>query len=547
MRPGRLALIFLAAIPAALAVTTLLYWAGMRWLEGDPRSLLHSFQWAAETITTTGYGSDSRWDHPLMAAFVALVQFGGVFLVVLVLPVVLIPFLESRFEVRLPRSVPPRLTGHLVIYGYGPAVVTLIDEVERAGVPTVIAEPNESVARRLFESGRRVVHAGLDEDALSEVGLERARALVANAGDEENAAVCLSARQAGFGGEIYAVAEEPRHRHPLALAGATAVYTPRHVLGAALAARASARISPRIAGLHELGELEVRELRVQPQSEIVGQPPAGAEVVVVGRWRGGTLEAPIDRNLPAAVGEILIAIGTDGPLDTFGQRCGRRGPARRTGPFLVGGYGEVGKKVVELLRDAGEAVVVVDRQPLPGVEVVGDIFDAALIERLGVDHAQAVILALDSDSAALFATVITKATAPDVPVIARVNRPENVERLHRAGADFALSISQVAGQLLARRLLGAEAVDVDAQLRLTKEPAERHDWIGQGISAAARLRATVVAVERGGQLLVSPHGDFRFAADDQVYLCTARGSFSGARPEPGAGPSRSDRRSPRGG
>lgn len=526
MRPARLALVFLAAIPAALVVTTLLYWAGMRSLEGNPRSLLHSFEWAAETITTTGYGHDARWEHPLMATFVALVQFGGVFLVVLVLPVILIPFLESRFEVRLPRTVPPRLAGHLVIYGYGPAVVSLIDEVERAGVPSVVAEPNEAVARRLFESGRRVVHAGLDEGALAEVALERARALVANSSDETNAAVCLAARQMGFRGDIYALAEEPRHRHPLALAGATAVYTPRHVLGAALAARASARISPRIAGLHELGELEVREIRVQPQSEIVGHIPAGTDVVVVGRWRGGALEAPLDRRRPAAEGEILIAIGPESPLDAFGARCGQRGPGRRRGPFLVGGYGEVGKKVVELLRDVGETVRVVDRQALPGVEVVGDIFDTALIDRLGVDAAQAVILALDSDSAALFATVITKAAAPDVPVIARVNRPENVERLHRAGADFALSISQVAGQLLARRLLGADAVDVDAQLRLTKDSAEHHDLVGQKLDATARLRATVVAVERSGQLLISPGAEFRFAAEDQVYLCAPRGTFS---------------------
>jgi hypothetical protein len=34
-----------------------------------------------------------------------------------------------------------------------------------------------------------------------------------------------------------------------------------------------------------------------------------------------------------------------------------------------------------------------------------------------------------------------------VPIIARVNQSENVERIHAAGADFALSISRVAGQI----------------------------------------------------------------------------------------------------
>jgi K+/H+ antiporter YhaU regulatory subunit KhtT len=90
---------------------------------------------------------------------------------------------------------------------------------------------------------------------------------------------------------------------------------------------------------------------------------------------------------------------------------------------------------------------------------------------------------------------------------------------------ISLSISQVAGQLLARRLLGADAVDVDAQLRLSKELAQEHDLVGQGVGAATRLRATVVAVERAGQLVVSPGADFRFAIDDRVYLCAPRGAF----------------------
>jgi hypothetical protein len=57
---------------------------------------------------------------------------------------------------------------------------------------------------------------------------------------------------------------------------------------------------------------------------------------------------------------------------------------------------------------------------------------------------------------------------PEVPVIAWVNQAENVLRIHRAGADFALSISQVSGQMLAQKLLGQEAVAVDPQLKVLK-------------------------------------------------------------------------------
>ena len=64
------------------------------------------------------------------------------------------------------------------------------------------------------------------------------------------------------------------------------------------------------------------------------------------------------------------------------------------------------------------------------------------------------MLALNSDDATLFATVIARDTVPDVPVIARVNHARNVENIHRAGADFALSICDVSGEMLSARLLG---------------------------------------------------------------------------------------------
>ena len=47
-----------------------IYMLGMDYLEGTPRTFLQGIQWASETITTTGYGADNRWNHPVMALFV---------------------------------------------------------------------------------------------------------------------------------------------------------------------------------------------------------------------------------------------------------------------------------------------------------------------------------------------------------------------------------------------------------------------------------------------------------------------------------------------
>ena len=527
----RLAGLMLGLLLTVLASSFLYMW-GMSALEGKPRTFWQSLEWAGETLSTTGYGADSGWRHPVMVVLVVAVQFLGVFLVFLIFPIYLIPFLEERFETRLPQEVAKDLEGHVVVYRYGPAVETLLEELAGADVPTLVLEQDDSVARRLFESGVRIVHRSLSEGALRSARLEKARAIIANGTDDENAALSLSARQLGFRGTILALVEDPFHRRPMMLAGATAVFTPRHILGAALAARASARINPRVGGIQQLGRnLEVAELRVSPESPLAGHTldetaigtRTGAKVV--GQWIGGELMVPDGSGLRLAPGGILVVVGSPESVDRLQDLAGGAVTLRKEGPFVVGGGGEVGRKVAELLRAVGEEVTLVDRHPGPEVDLVGNVLDSRLLEAAGVKDAQAMILALDADSATLFATVILKDLAPGVPVIARVNEAENVERIHRAGADYALSISQVSGQMLAKKLLGQESVAVDPQLKILKIVpdglAGRHPAT---LAIRERTGCSVVAVERGDDVLVEFPADFRFKPDDAIYICGSGGA-----------------------
>src|SRR5712692_4583753 len=191
--------------------SALLYQAGMEHLEGKHRSFWDSVEWAAESLSTTGYGADSRWSHPLMVILVIAVQFVGVFLFFLIIPIFLVPFLEERFERRLPR-VAPRITGHVVVFRYGPPVEALLQRLKAGGVPSVVVETDETAARAVLERGQAVVFSRTEEDALDVCRLGDARALVANGTDEQNASIILRARQMGFGREVYAFVEEPAHR-----------------------------------------------------------------------------------------------------------------------------------------------------------------------------------------------------------------------------------------------------------------------------------------------------------------------------------------------
>jgi voltage-gated potassium channel len=526
-RSTRGLLLLLASLPVAVLVLALLYMAGMDYLEGNPRGFWWSIEWAAETLTTTGYGADAHWSSPLMVLLVIAGQFLGIFLVFLVFPIYVLPFFEERFEGRLP-SVLPALDDRkcVLIYGYGPAVAMLIDDLARFGRRVVVLEEDRDTARRLQERGVEVVHASLGDEYLDLGPLRGAEAIVANGEDHDNAALVLIARELGFKGPIFALVDEPLHRYPLQTSGATAVYTPRHVLAAALAAKASRRIQRRVSGLQQIGaHVTAAEMRIHPQSELAGhtladlRAPERFGVTVVGRWVEGVFRLGITGRVRLEPGNIIVVIGSPEGVARLGEIAT---PLKQGGKIVIFGYGEVGSKIVELLHDAGEPTTVIDTEALPGVDVVGNALDQEVLERAGVRDASAVVLALSNDNEGLFAATVVREFAPQVALIARVNQAQTVKRLYQVGTDFALSIGQVAGQLLARQMLGEEYVSLEPTVKVVK--VDGSSFAGQHpLRTGLRERADVlvVALERGDTVVVEFSDDFRIVAGDALFLCGA--------------------------
>lgn len=521
-------LLLAAGVVVFLLASALLYEIGMAKLEGQPRSFWQSLEWASETFTTTGYGHDNQWSSPLMVILVVVVQFVGVLSVVLVVPLILLPFLESRFEERLPRDAGD-IEHHVVVYRFGPAVETLLQRLRASNVPALVVEIDETAARAGLESGQRVIFVRSDEDALDVCRLGDARALVANGRDQENAALTLRARQMGFTGEIYAFVEEPAHRKPMELAGVTAAYTPRHIIAAALAAHASDVISPRLPGIDAIGGLRRCELRIAAGSAAAGRTlgelgvGARSGAVVVGQWSRSRLHARCTAATRVEPGAILELVGSGEALD---QACRILGasPLRQRGPFLIAGFGEVGRKVHELLTDAGEEVRVIERQAAPGVDIVGNVLDSDVLERAGIAETRGAVLAVDSDDSTLFATVVIRDAAPDVPVIARVNHSRNLDNIYRAGADYALSISDISGEMLSARLLRHAARSRDEHRLILKQPART----GRALRDldVRQFGCSIIAIHRGGSFVTSLGAETRIEPGDELFLC---GSADSAR------------------
>lgn len=438
------------------------------------------------------------------------------------------PLVEQRYEGQLMHAL-PELNDAVVIYKHGPEVDSLVVEFEARHVPVVIIEDDEQVARRLHAHGHTVVHCSPVDEELDMSHLLGARALVANGEDENNAMFATSAREIGFDGPIVAMVANPNRRAPMQLAGASFAFTPNHVLAAAVAVRASARISPRITGLQPLGHLlEVAELRISSNSPLVNDTieeaiDAKTGAHIVAQWRDDGLHSPSGPEQPLEAGMILVAAGSPESIKRLSEIVR---PITEDGTIVVVGYRDVGSKLVEMLRDAQEEVCVIDESGQPGVDVVGEALDNAVYDSADAGKARVIILALENDSSSLLAATVAREYTADVPIIACAVLEENVGRIQKAGADFALSVSQVAGQLLAHHVLG-EVISQQAHIKMVKVDANhligRHPH-KSGIREQSGC--SVVAVERNSEIIMDLPEDFTLKEGDALYVCGIVGTFS---------------------
>jgi len=532
-------LLLLAAMPIIVMVVAVLYMLGMQMFEHDPRTFWQSLEWASETMTSTGYGRDNHWNHPMMVVFVVTIQFFGLAVVFVLFPLALIPFFERYFEQRLARTLPEQRNDYVLIYRHGPAVNSLIAELGRHEVPVVILEEDEGLARRLRERGNKVVHGGFTDDDFELGSMQNVRAIIANGKDHDNASMIVSARQEGYKGPIYAFVEKPSHRRPMVLAGATAAYTPRHVLAAALAAKASERIAPRVGGVRHLSaHLEVSDLRIHKNSELAGKTLVEANIrartgaTVVGHWGRGDFVALPRADSVLEAGALILAVGSDEAIARLGKLAT---PLSRRGGFLICGYGEVGFKVAQMLRDVGEKVTVIDRRDIEGVDVVGDALDPRTLRKANITESRAVILALDAGPTLLAASML-RDLAPEVLLIARVNRAENVARVRQAGVDFAMSISQIAAQILTQQLLGEQSISLEPNVKLTRVSATGlAGKTPHESKVSQQTGCAIVAIERDDNVLVEFGAGFTIQKHDIIYICGSHESvmdYFKAYPQP---------------
>lgn len=526
-RLKRRALLYLASLVIAVTAFTLAYQTGMRVFEGTHRSLAESLQVVIQTYTTVGYGQDAPlWTSLEMNILMVMMQVTGVFHLFVTLPLFVIPWVQEAMQRGAPASIPD-LDDHIIVCESATLGETLLEQLDSREMPYVLVEPDRQRADDYHAEGYRTI-CGDPEDleVLQAAAIPKARHVVVDAPDEKSPSIVLAVREARPDVPVSCIVREAEHVPYLRYAGATAVLSPRMLLGRSLALKASTAVTEELGDAVELGrDLRVAELPVMPESALCDRPLSESRIrertgaSVLGVWlKGDFIPSPPPTTVLDERSVLLVA-GKEAQLEALKQLTHSEARQHHRGSVVIAGFGEVGQAANSVLDDRGMRTVIIHDLEAEAVDVVGDATDEDVLREAGVSEAGAVVIALPDDTKAIFSILVAREVNPNVEIIARANDADNIPKMYRAGADYVLGLSSVSGRMLARSIFGEDVMSPARTIKIIRADAE--SLAGQSFKDAdvgSRTGCTVVAIERNGEVLTDLGPDFIVLWDDKVIV-----------------------------
>lgn len=204
---------------------------------------------------------------------------------------------------------------------------------------------------------------------------------------------------------------------------------------------------------------------------------------------------------------------------------------------IICGYGRVGRRIAEELRDHDAPVLVLDKNPdvleharehgIPYIE--GDGAEDEDLERAGLSRARALVAASDSDAANLYITLSARSVRPDILIVARASEEEAEKKLQRAGADRVVLPYAAAGRVMANLIIKPQVATFISTVTTAGGPDLRFEqlqvplgWAASGselhdLHVRSKTGATVIAVQKPeGEFITRPDGHTLIEAGDIV-------------------------------
>jgi Trk K+ transport system NAD-binding subunit len=345
-----------------------------------------------------------------------------------------------------------------------------------------------------------------------------ARLVLANCEDTVNTNITLTVREVAPHVPIVAIVEEDDSVDILELSGATTVLPLKRRLGEFLANRAvlgdaeahvigtwgPLQIAELPARNTPLAGLAVRETRLREQTGLS----------IVGLWERGRLKTTYPQTA-ITHDSVLVLAGTEAQLRALARLLPPEAPPGA--PPLVIGAGKVGEAAAAALRAKGVPAHVIDRDAralktvasVAAAVFTGDAADRQLLEQAGIADTPTVLLTTNDDAMNIYLAVYCRRLNPRVRVVSRITHERNVEAIHRAGADFALSYTSLGVEAVMSLLRGHEVLILGEGVELfaVSVPARLVGRRLRETEIGARTGLSVVALKTGDQVTTDLSGD----------------------------------------
>lgn len=501
---------YIAIGTSLILLHSLLFIYLMREFEGREFSTITAVYWVISTMTTLGYG-DIVFETDIGRIFSIIVQISGVMMFfAMVFPLIVTPWLERKIQVSLPTRVPKTMKNHVLICGYNALVETLIDELRARKTPSVLIDDDEQIVRRLSKDHVCIYGDPSDEEILKNANVDRAQFLIANMHDEENANIVLSASKL-TDATIIALVEDMSIARYQECAGANRVLSPRQLLGTRIGQRAAVSLSDEVIGEELYRDLKIIEFPVYVDSPIAGKSLADIMIrektgaTIVGLWQGEQLILNPAPHTIIKEHSVLVVIGTEEQLNELMKLTSER--RRREGHFIIAGFGDVGKRVAEMLEAKNIPYKIIDKKKIPGVnQVIGSSTDETTLTKAKIMDASTLIVTLNTDSENIYTTLMAREMNPHLKIISRANSERSIDKLYKAGADYVLSLSVVGGQMLAKIIVGEEEITLAEGFKVVRCPVSRL-LVGKSIAQTkirSRTGCTIIGIEHDERFIPNP-------------------------------------------
>jgi Trk K+ transport system NAD-binding subunit len=524
---------YVALLTAVVLFYGWLFHVIMAW-EGQDHTWFTGIYWALTVMSTLGFG-DITFHSDLGRVFSSIVLLTGMLLLLIILPFLFIrfvyaPWLDERSRSRIHelRAVPAGTEGHVLICVDDPIAMELISNLELAGVPAFLIEPDPDRALQLEDARVPVITGEIDAvETYRAARVQHARLVFANASDMVNSNIVLTVRELSESVPIAAVAEVEDSIDVLELSGATHVLPLKQRLGEHLANRASAMSAHAnvIGRFHDLllAEFPVHNTPLQGKTVRDTRLREFTGVTIVGVWDHARL-APARPDLTLTPHCVPVVIGTSEQIEELNEVLVIYDANPH--PVLVIGGGKVGRAAALALKRREIPVHVVERNPdlepkirgIPDRLFIGDAADRDVLDEAGIADAPSILLTTHDDAMNIYLSVYCRRLNPEARILTRVTHERNIEAIRRAGADFVLSYASFGVQTVFSIVRGREIVVLgeDVNLFYIEVPTALAGKTLAEAEIGARTGLNVIAIQRNGRVDTELGRELRLPNDSEL-------------------------------